>query len=306
MKFTIERVSKITGLPATTLRNWEKRYGFPRPVRSATGHRFYPTEEVEFLRKVKDWVATGHSLSEIAAYYEAEVSKGGAKPSTGITQAPRQFEDDVDFRTNLMFEALADFDMASAVTHYGILNVKLSPEDVFSEVFEPLLFRVSAGKDSGELSAAQAHFIEGFVRTRLFSFMAMVMPPTQGKRIVLALISDEIDELGLYLVAGHLKFRGYAVQCFGPRLALDELLEAVNVLEPDCFALTFTEPERLKKDISLLKKLDIPVCLSQYAIIHPTDIRAGLGTLPEWLQITSHQHSTEVADFLEMVAHSHR
>jgi MerR family regulatory protein len=38
---TLKAVSRRTGIPAATLRTWERRYGFLRPVRSANGYRLY-------------------------------------------------------------------------------------------------------------------------------------------------------------------------------------------------------------------------------------------------------------------------
>jgi MerR HTH family regulatory protein len=41
------------GLTKDTLRVWERRYGFPRPLRTAGGERLYPQEQVTKLRMVK-------------------------------------------------------------------------------------------------------------------------------------------------------------------------------------------------------------------------------------------------------------
>src|SRR5262245_673443 len=37
-EYTIAAVSKLTGVSCHTLRVWERRYGFPEPHRSASGH----------------------------------------------------------------------------------------------------------------------------------------------------------------------------------------------------------------------------------------------------------------------------
>ena len=41
----------MLGVSANTLRSWERRYGFPRPRRSAGGHRQYEPMEIEALRQ---------------------------------------------------------------------------------------------------------------------------------------------------------------------------------------------------------------------------------------------------------------
>ncbi|WP_309246766.1 MerR family transcriptional regulator [Ramlibacter montanisoli] len=43
----IAAVERDTGLSKDTLRIWERRYGFPQPLRDALGERTYPAEQVE-------------------------------------------------------------------------------------------------------------------------------------------------------------------------------------------------------------------------------------------------------------------
>ncbi len=50
---SIAAVERDTGVAKDTLRAWERRYGFPRPLRDAFGERVYPAEQVEHLRLVK-------------------------------------------------------------------------------------------------------------------------------------------------------------------------------------------------------------------------------------------------------------
>ena len=42
-------VSRRTGITEHTLRAWERRFGFPRPVRLPSGHRRYTSEQVRHL-----------------------------------------------------------------------------------------------------------------------------------------------------------------------------------------------------------------------------------------------------------------
>ena len=49
---SIGDVVRATGLNEATLRAWERRYGFPQPQREPSGHRRYPSEEVERILRV--------------------------------------------------------------------------------------------------------------------------------------------------------------------------------------------------------------------------------------------------------------
>jgi DNA-binding transcriptional MerR regulator len=52
--FNIGAVTRMTGIPITTLHAWERRYGFLRSsARTLGGHRLYTEKDVILLRCVK-------------------------------------------------------------------------------------------------------------------------------------------------------------------------------------------------------------------------------------------------------------
>jgi MerR HTH family regulatory protein len=56
---TLKAVSRRTGIPAATLRTWQRRYGFMRPLRSPSGYRLYGEEEIARIEQVKYLVGQG-------------------------------------------------------------------------------------------------------------------------------------------------------------------------------------------------------------------------------------------------------
>lgn len=64
---TLTAVSRRTGIPAATLRTWERRYGFVRPVRSARGYRLYGEEEILRILQVKYLREQGVRISDAMA-----------------------------------------------------------------------------------------------------------------------------------------------------------------------------------------------------------------------------------------------
>jgi MerR family transcriptional regulator, light-induced transcriptional regulator len=64
---TIGEVSRRTGIPVAGLRNWEQRYGLPRPQRSASGRRRYREADCALLADVLRRRAGGLSLSAAMA-----------------------------------------------------------------------------------------------------------------------------------------------------------------------------------------------------------------------------------------------
>jgi MerR family transcriptional regulator, light-induced transcriptional regulator len=63
--FTIGALSRATGVPADTLRTWERRYGFPKPDRTDTGHRRYSRATFERLQLVREALQLGHRAAAI-------------------------------------------------------------------------------------------------------------------------------------------------------------------------------------------------------------------------------------------------
>jgi hypothetical protein len=61
---TLKAVSLRTGIPAATLRTWERRYQFLRPERSASGYRLYGEQEIERILQVKSLLEQGVRIGE--------------------------------------------------------------------------------------------------------------------------------------------------------------------------------------------------------------------------------------------------
>jgi MerR-like DNA binding protein/GAF domain-containing protein len=82
---TVKAVSQRTGIPAATLRTWERRYGFVRPLRSPSGYRLYSDDEIVRIQQVKYLLDQGHT---IGAAMEAVIRAAGQT-------RPQPDEDDV-------------------------------------------------------------------------------------------------------------------------------------------------------------------------------------------------------------------
>lgn len=63
----------------STLRTWERRYGFPAPRRTPGGHRLYERAEIEALRDA--YAQTGHAASAV------ELVRGGGSAAAPSSQA---------------------------------------------------------------------------------------------------------------------------------------------------------------------------------------------------------------------------
>jgi PAS domain S-box-containing protein len=83
---TLKAVSQRTGVPAATLRTWEHRYRFMRPLRSSTGYRLYGEAEIARIEQVKYLVSQG---VRVGAAMKAVIEQAEAPPDE-VEQDTRQ------------------------------------------------------------------------------------------------------------------------------------------------------------------------------------------------------------------------
>jgi DNA-binding transcriptional MerR regulator len=62
--YSIGAVARMLGIPTSTLRGWEERYGIITPGRSLGSQRLYSRHEVEQLRFIKSRIESGHSAAD--------------------------------------------------------------------------------------------------------------------------------------------------------------------------------------------------------------------------------------------------
>ncbi|SFT39469.1 DNA-binding transcriptional regulator, MerR family [Kosakonia arachidis] len=65
MSYSIGEFARLCGIPATTLRAWQSRYGLLKPMRTEGGHRVYSDDDVQQALKILDWVKKGVPVSQV-------------------------------------------------------------------------------------------------------------------------------------------------------------------------------------------------------------------------------------------------
>jgi DNA-binding transcriptional MerR regulator len=80
--------ARLAGLPATTLRVWERRYQVVAAPRSASGQRLYGPQDVQRLALLRRLTGRGHGIGTIAQLpLDALRALDGAEPPAGATVA---------------------------------------------------------------------------------------------------------------------------------------------------------------------------------------------------------------------------
>src|SRR4051812_32171941 len=66
MQYNAKAVASATSVGVSTLRNWERRYGVPKPRRSPTGARLYTDRELAQVRQMAKLLEAGMTASHAA------------------------------------------------------------------------------------------------------------------------------------------------------------------------------------------------------------------------------------------------
>lgn len=88
----IAAVERDTGVPKDTLRMWERRYGFPAPLRDANGERLYPTDQVEKLRLIRRLLDSGYRPGKIVPLPQVEL----VRLTEEVSSAPRAVKSQIE------------------------------------------------------------------------------------------------------------------------------------------------------------------------------------------------------------------
>ena len=67
----IKDVAEATGISVDNLRAWERRHGYPVPVRTPGGQRLYSPEQVRKLSEVRELLRRGMRVGQAIAEYLA-------------------------------------------------------------------------------------------------------------------------------------------------------------------------------------------------------------------------------------------
>lgn len=199
--YSISEVETLTGFSAEVLRQWERRYGFPRPLRTPGGHRLYTPEEVEALKRVKAWLEAGLSPKRAIARLGEE-----ALP---VDHTP-------------LLEALLTGDMALAERHFRKALRALGPEETLSSLALPLLNEVGEGWHQGRFSVAEEHLVTAFVRARVQELLDLLGHP-MGPPVLVTTPPGERHEVGAMVVSYALRRLGIRALYLGPDTPLGDL-----------------------------------------------------------------------------------
>ncbi|MBA3947623.1 MAG: MerR family transcriptional regulator [Herpetosiphonaceae bacterium] len=255
--YNIKVVVGQSGINASTLRAWERRYNIPVPQRSDHGFRLYSPRDVAILTWMREQTEQGMTAHQAVSLIEqvrtSELDNRVSPPAEGLAQAApaaakdqpalpamvqreqrqlRVEHDDLAQLTNRLLAAFGRFDLRSA---HDVTNQALaaySSHTVLTRVFAPALVRLGDGWARRESSAIIEHAASNFCRQRILALMQQNAPFCLGPRVVCGCVPDEHHELGLLMFSLLLQQHGWDVVYLGQSITLEGLDEALRTITP--------------------------------------------------------------------------
>jgi methylmalonyl-CoA mutase cobalamin-binding subunit len=232
VQYPIRAAANLTGISIDTLRAWERRYQAVTPIRSERG-RVYGEAEIRRLILLRDLVARGHAIGQVAGLEDSALKKllvvpvAAAKPP----ESPRE-EPPVGEALLPVVAAIESFDYATANFHLGRLATLLPVERLVSEVVFPLMKLVGERWQHGTLSIAQEHMASSILRNLLGGLVRLNMSSRLSPRILFATPSDELHEFGILASAMMAVAEGFDVLYLGANLPALEIVAAAERTSP--------------------------------------------------------------------------
>ena len=249
----IAAVERDTGISKDTLRVWERRYGFPAPLRDAAGERVYPAAQVQRLRVLKRLLDTGHRPGRVvplrAATVDAavEVTEFGAAGLPAMpSQAGREVVSPPGFEAGselLRYLALLrshDVTGLRRALQQALLRQGLRA--FVLEVVAPLTTQVGELWMRGDLEVFEEHIYTETMQQVLRQAMQSTPPLAlfERPRVLLTTLAGEQHALGLLMAEALLTLEGCPCLWLGVQTPQEELPRAVAAHQADILALSFS------------------------------------------------------------------
>jgi len=242
--YNMRAVAQQTGLPAATLRAWERRYGFPTPQRTASGYRLYSAHDIQLLQWLKTQIDGGMAISQAVALMRGLRAAGqepvAATPRTPPAATASSITQNLDEVGDRLYDTIAHFDQAAGQELLDLAFATHSVESVCLHLFQPLLRRVGEGWQQGEITVQMEHFATNLLRERLFSLLHAAPPPHHEARLVAACAPLEQHEIGLLMTALFLRRTGWPVVYLGRIVPVDGILDTVHEVRPAALLVSAT------------------------------------------------------------------
>ena len=292
LALNISAVEREAGLSKDVLRMWERRYGFPKPVRDDNGERRYSVAEVAKLRAIKRLMDVGlrpgkiirHSLEELNALAEG---KAVARRETAPLGAESEI---IDLLSSHDAPALQNT-LANQLMRQGLQRFVL-------ETATSLNHAVGEAWMRGDLAVFEEHLYTEQLQVALRTGINAFPRQTGMPKVLLTTFPGEQHGLGLLMVEALLVPEGAQCISLGPQTPIEDIRRAALAHDVQVVALSFSGafPVRQAGDGLVALRRQLPPTVAIWAggemtrrirktlpgVLLVADIGGTVGALKAW------------------------
>lgn len=257
-QYPIRTIAELTGIPSTTLRAWERRYGLLKPARTPKGHRLYSSEDVELVRKISSLLKNNHTISEAIRLVRNPDQTGPLTPLPG--------EDHWSGFQQQLLNAIEAFNDQNLDKVYNDALAIYPIDMVTEQVIIPVMKMLGERWKQRDAGIAEEHFFSAFLRNKLGARFHHDTHRSRGQRILVACLPGEYHELGVLLYCIAAIGRGYRILYLGVDTPLEQIPRVVERTQVAGVLLSGSREEDWNDRLAgaldgCIRRLDIPVML---------------------------------------------
>ncbi len=246
----ISTVERDTGLSKDTLRVWERRYGFPTPLRDDNGDRIYPADQVEKLRLIRRLLDQGKrpakivnsSLEQLSALLEETGEKATETMTPEVSEAA-------------FLELICMHRSRELRTLLQQLMLKHGLQKFACDIVPVLSFMVGQAWVRGELDVSEEHLYSELMQNVLRTAIGSHGGSGGRPRILLTTFPDELHSIGLLMAEAVLVPEGASCISLGIQTPLGDLTNAATAGQFDVVALSFSTAFPVRQAVDGLNQL---------------------------------------------------
>lgn len=209
---SIQGVSELLGIPAPTIRSWERRYGLAQTARTGGGHRRYAATEIADLRLMRDEITRGRRTAEAAVLVRDAATS--TQPYRSFIQA---FLDVAETMNARQLDVVLDH----CRDQFGL-------DDAICRVILPGMRLIGVAWQTGRCDISQEHLVTNATRSWLKKVLSLGPVPWQRETIVLSCGPGDLHTVGLESMEVLLAQRGWRCHLLGERIPPTALTAAIN------------------------------------------------------------------------------
>jgi DNA-binding transcriptional MerR regulator/methylmalonyl-CoA mutase cobalamin-binding subunit len=248
----IAEVERDTGLPRATIRIWERRYGFPAPVRDERGERLYTGEQVELLRRMRELIEQGWRPAALVAMGPDGIRRLGERRAATPDSRSRA--------GHRLVKLLQSHDMAAVREELAARLERLGLARFASSELAECNRLVGEAWSSGELEVHEEHLysdcVEGLLREAIAGLERDLRP--EAPVALLTTFPLEAHALGLRMAQVQLALQGCPTISLGVRTPIEQIARAARAHKADLVGLSFSPahpPAHLQRGLEELRGL---------------------------------------------------